>query len=151
MIAALKLVPIWAWAVLALIVALAGAAIYQTISLGSVRTEFADYRSGIDKAAKEADEAAGWKRAAAKTQSTRYETMLRIKLRLRLPTLLLLSVLLTACSSKSISCSPVAPPSIPKLPQEARQSATSPLCSPTCASGLTKRRESWRQLLMQAE
>jgi peptidoglycan hydrolase CwlO-like protein len=57
-IAALKLVPILAWAVLALIVALAGAAIYQTLSLGSVRTEYADYRSGIDKAAKEAGEAA---------------------------------------------------------------------------------------------
>ena len=58
MIAALKLVPIWAWAVLALIVALGGAAIYQTLALGSVRTEYADYRSGIDKAAKEASEAA---------------------------------------------------------------------------------------------
>lgn len=56
MIAALKLVPIWAWAVLALIVALAGAATYQTLELGSVRTEYADYRSGIDKAAKAASE-----------------------------------------------------------------------------------------------
>lgn len=58
MIAALKLVPVWAWGVLALIAALSGVAIYQTLEIGSVRTEYADYRSEIDKAAKEASEAA---------------------------------------------------------------------------------------------
>lgn len=56
--ALVKLVPLWAWAVLALVVALAGTAIYQTLALGSVRAEYADYRSGIDKAAKEASETA---------------------------------------------------------------------------------------------
>lgn len=58
MIAVLKLVPLWAWAVLALIVGLSGALLYQILALGSVRTEYAEYVSAIDKAAKEASEAA---------------------------------------------------------------------------------------------
>ena len=58
MIAAFKLVPVWAWAVLALVIGLSGALTYKTMALGSVRAEYAEYVSGIEKAAKEASEAA---------------------------------------------------------------------------------------------
>lgn len=58
MIAALKLVPVWAWAVLGLIVALALAAGYQTLQLSSVRTEYAEYRADIDFKARQASDKA---------------------------------------------------------------------------------------------
>ncbi|MFK3971129.1 DUF2514 family protein [Pseudomonas sp. NPDC087358] len=58
MIAALKLVPVWAWGVAALIIALALGLGYQTLALGSVRTEYADYKSGIATAAATASEKA---------------------------------------------------------------------------------------------
>lgn len=56
MIAALKLVPVWAWAVLALIIALAVGLGYQTMTLAHVRAEYAEYRADIDKKAAEASE-----------------------------------------------------------------------------------------------
>lgn len=58
MIAALKLVPVWAWAVVGLIIALSGGLLYQTLTLGDVRTEFADYKSSIATAAQQASEKA---------------------------------------------------------------------------------------------
>jgi peptidoglycan hydrolase CwlO-like protein len=58
MIAVLKIVPAWAWAVLVLIAALAAGLGYQTLQLAGVRTEYADYRAGIDKQAAEASEKA---------------------------------------------------------------------------------------------
>jgi chromosome segregation ATPase len=60
--ALLKAVPLWVWAVvllIALLIALlAGALVYQTLALASARTEHADYVAGVDKAAKEASDAA---------------------------------------------------------------------------------------------
>jgi len=58
MIAALKLVPVWAWGAVALIVALSGGLLYQTLALGDVRTEFAKYQSDIATAAEKASEKA---------------------------------------------------------------------------------------------
>lgn len=58
MIAALKLVPIWAWGVVALIIALAVGLGYQTLTLDHVRAEYAEYRADIDKKAAEASEKA---------------------------------------------------------------------------------------------
>lgn len=58
MIAALKLVPVWAWAVLALIIALSVGLGYQTLTLAHVRAEYSDYRADIDKKAAEASEKA---------------------------------------------------------------------------------------------
>lgn len=58
MIAALKLVPVWAWAVVVLIVVLALTACYQTLQLSDVRAEFAAYRSDIDAKAAQASEQA---------------------------------------------------------------------------------------------
>jgi DNA repair exonuclease SbcCD ATPase subunit len=57
-IAALKLVPVWAWAITALIVALALAAVLQTLQLADVRAEYAAYRSDIDAKAAQAGEQA---------------------------------------------------------------------------------------------
>jgi chromosome segregation ATPase len=58
MIAALKLVPVWAWGIVALIVALSGGLLYQTLAVGDVRTEYAKYQSDIAKAAQDASETA---------------------------------------------------------------------------------------------
>lgn len=58
MIAVLKLVPVWAWGVVVLIIALSGGLIYQTLTLGDVRTEFANYQSDIATAAQTASEKA---------------------------------------------------------------------------------------------
>ncbi|HEY0288577.1 MAG TPA: DUF2514 family protein [Pseudomonas sp.] len=58
MIAALKLVPVWVWGVVVLIVALSGGLAYQTLTLASVRTEYADYQKGIAEAAAKASEQA---------------------------------------------------------------------------------------------
>jgi chromosome segregation ATPase len=54
MIAALKLVPGWAWGVVALILLLAAGLGWQTLELADVRTEYAEYRAGIDQQAAEA-------------------------------------------------------------------------------------------------
>jgi chromosome segregation ATPase len=56
MISALKLVPVWAWAVMALIVALAVGLGYQTIQLSGVRTDYADYKTDIATKAQQASE-----------------------------------------------------------------------------------------------
>lgn len=53
-----KLVPAWAWALLALIVALTAGLGYQTLELSSVRTEYADYKSDIAEAARKAEDEA---------------------------------------------------------------------------------------------
>jgi len=53
-----KLVPVWAWALLALIVALTAGLGYQTLELGGVRTEYADYKAEIAEAARKAAAAA---------------------------------------------------------------------------------------------
>jgi peptidoglycan hydrolase CwlO-like protein len=58
MIAALKLVPIWAWGIVALIVALSAGLLYQTLALGDVRTEYAKCQSDIATAAQVASEKA---------------------------------------------------------------------------------------------
>lgn len=58
MIALLKLVPIWAWGVAALVIALALTAGYQTLQLADVRTEYAGYRADIETKAAEASEQA---------------------------------------------------------------------------------------------
>jgi septal ring factor EnvC (AmiA/AmiB activator) len=58
MIAALKLVPVWAWCVFALISALAVGLGYQTLTLAHVSAEYAEYRADIDKKAVEASEKA---------------------------------------------------------------------------------------------
>lgn len=55
---ALKLVPVWAWAVMALIVALAVGLGYQTIQLSGVRTDYADYKADIATKAQQASEKA---------------------------------------------------------------------------------------------
>lgn len=56
MTAILRLVPVWVWAVVSLVAALAWGLIYQTLELGDVRTEYAAYKSGIDSDAKKASE-----------------------------------------------------------------------------------------------
>jgi chromosome segregation ATPase len=53
-----KLVPVWAWALLALIVALTAGLGYQTLELAGVRTEYADYKAEIAEAARKAAAAA---------------------------------------------------------------------------------------------
>lgn len=60
-------------------------------------------------------------------------------------TLVLLALLLSACSSTPPSLPPavVAPPAIPPLPREARQPPVPAWCSPSCYGGLTSIRESW--------
>jgi chromosome segregation ATPase len=58
MIATLKLVPVWAWGIVALIVALSAGLLYQTLALGDVRTEYAKYQSDIATAAQDASEKA---------------------------------------------------------------------------------------------
>jgi chromosome segregation ATPase len=58
MIAALKLVPVWAWGVVALIIALALGLGYQTLTLAHVRAEYSDYRADIEKKAAVASEKA---------------------------------------------------------------------------------------------
>ncbi|MBC3948369.1 DUF2514 family protein [Pseudomonas folii] len=58
MTAFLKLVPVWVLVVVALMVALAGGLIYQTLALSDVRTEYATYKSGIAEAAAKAEESA---------------------------------------------------------------------------------------------
>lgn len=58
MISALKLVPVWAWAIAALILSLALAAGYQTLKLADVRSEYAEYRSDVEQKAAEASEQA---------------------------------------------------------------------------------------------
>lgn len=58
MISVLKLVPIWAWSVAALVVGFALAAGYQTLQLADVRTEYAAYRADIETKAAEAGEQA---------------------------------------------------------------------------------------------
>jgi chromosome segregation ATPase len=57
-ITVLKLVPVWAWAVFALIVALAVGLGYQTLQLGDVRTEYAEYKTDIAEKAQKASEKA---------------------------------------------------------------------------------------------
>jgi hypothetical protein len=64
---------------------------------------------------------------------------------LRLLTLPVLAVLLTACSAapkSSLPSAPIPSATVPPLPLEARQPKTPELCSPTCSEGLRKRLES---------
>jgi chromosome segregation ATPase len=57
-IAALKLIPVWAWAIVALIVALTLVGGYQTLQLADVRADYAGYRADVDaKAAKASEQA----------------------------------------------------------------------------------------------
>ena len=58
MIAALKLVPAWAWVVAALIFALGAGLGYQTFQLAGVRKDYADYKTDIAAAATKASEQA---------------------------------------------------------------------------------------------
>ena len=58
MIAALKLVSPWTCAAVVVIVLLSGALGYQIIALNKVRTEYIEYRGGIDQKAREASEEA---------------------------------------------------------------------------------------------
>ena len=53
-----KLVPAWAWALLALIVALTAGLGYQTLELSSVRKDYADYKADIAEAARKAEDEA---------------------------------------------------------------------------------------------
>ena len=62
----------------------------------------------------------------------------------------MLMLLVTGCTSKPTSLPPL-PAAIPELPSEARQPPAPPWCSPTCSSGLTKERESWRLLMTAPE
>ena len=70
--------------------------------------------------------------------------------RLQLWMLVPLMLLVTGCMSKPASLLPL-PAAIPDLPNEARQPPAPQWCSPTCSSGLTKERESWRQLMTMPE
>lgn len=72
---------------------------------------------------------------------------------LRLLMLLSLTLLATGCASKPESWQPppVAPPSIPALPNEAKQPTAPPWCSPSCSAGLTRERESSLNTLTQPE
>lgn len=72
----------------------------------------------------------------------------RLRQRLLMPVLLML--LVTGCTSRPVSL-PQLPAAIPELPSEARQPPAPPWCSPNCSSGLTKERESWRQLMIKHE
>ena len=63
--------------------------------------------------------------------------------RLQLWMLAPLMLLVTGCMSEPPSLQPL-PAAIPELPSEARQPPAPQWCSPTCSSGLTKERESWR-------
>jgi chromosome segregation ATPase len=58
MTALFKAVPLWVWVVVLLIGLLVGALVYQTLALASARTEHAEYVAGVDKAAREASDAA---------------------------------------------------------------------------------------------
>lgn len=64
--------------------------------------------------------------------------------------LVMLTMLLQACASKSPPVSPPAvdPPRVPTLPSEARQPTTPSICSPTCSGALTIEREVWRRKLI---
>ena len=64
--------------------------------------------------------------------------------RLQLLMLAPLMLLVTSCTSRSVSLPPLPAPAIPELPSEARQPPAPQWCSPTCSGGLTKERESWR-------
>lgn len=71
----------------------------------------------------------------------------------RAVTALLLTLLASACASKSPSSLPpvnVQPVQLPALPPAARQLLVEQLpsiCSPSCTQGLMQLRESWRQSL----
>jgi chromosome segregation ATPase len=58
MTALLKAFPLWVWAVVLLIGLLAGALVYQTLALANARAEHAEYVAEVDKAAREASDAA---------------------------------------------------------------------------------------------
>ena len=71
-------------------------------------------------------------------------------LTLRALTLTPLALLLAACAPPlTVTAPPPEPPRIPALPPQARQPQMPLICSPTCSQGLTMRRESWQQQLMQ--
>jgi len=70
--------------------------------------------------------------------------------RLRLWMLAPLTLLVSGCMSKPVSLPPL-PAAVPQLPSEARQPPAPQWCSPTCSSGLTKERESWRLLMTEPE
>jgi chromosome segregation ATPase len=50
-----KVVPVWAWALLALIVALSAGLGYQTLELAGTRKDYADYKADIAEAARKAE------------------------------------------------------------------------------------------------
>ncbi|MFS2161813.1 DUF2514 family protein [Pseudomonas sp. Pseusp122] len=58
MSALLKLVPVWVWALLALIVALTAALGYQTLELAGTRKDYSDYQADIAEAARKAEDEA---------------------------------------------------------------------------------------------
>ncbi|SEL86887.1 hypothetical protein SAMN05216604_1422 [Pseudomonas agarici] len=67
--------------------------------------------------------------------------------------LLMLGLLLTACSGQSTTSpdvSSVRPAAIPALPPQAKQLPAQPWCLPTCSSALTRERETWRDMLIKA-
>ncbi|MCY1462777.1 hypothetical protein D9M71_805860 [compost metagenome] len=70
----------------------------------------------------------------------------------RAPMLLLLSLLLTGCGSRSIDCARAGrQPAVPSLPSSARQESLPSWCSPNCLKALTVERENWRQRLTEVE
>ncbi|WP_434681412.1 DUF2514 family protein [Pseudomonas sp. R1-18] len=58
MIALAKAVPLWAWVVIALVALLGGALVYQTLALADARAEHASYIARVEKAARDAMDAA---------------------------------------------------------------------------------------------
>ena len=63
----------------------------------------------------------------------------------------MLALLMIGRTSKPTSLPPVPAPVIPELLSEARQPPAPLWCSPTCSSGLTKERESWRLRMTSSE
>ncbi len=67
-------------------------------------------------------------------------------------TLAALLPLLTACAAPPRALPPasVQAPTIPPLPQSARQPTPAPLCSPSCLQTWNSAAEQWQSLLMNA-
>ena len=76
----------------------------------------------------------------------------RLKSTVRVPTLLALLALLTACGQPPLQQPgpAVEPAKVPRLPKEARQPPTPAWCLPTCSSALTAERENWQRSLTNA-
>ncbi len=77
--------------------------------------------------------------------------MLNVRSSLRNVTVMLLALLLAACATPQPQPPVVVqPPSIPPLPQEARQRPAPDYCSPTCSSAVAKDLSIWRESLTKA-